>query len=90
MIEADAGFRIIKADHGCESLLGINAINAAGQHLMDALPDQAVSNEVMRLLIMAADRTASGEVVSGDRGIHLGVDVSKGTATPYSIRFKRL
>jgi len=90
LIEADAGFRIIKADHGCESLLGINAINAAGQHLMDALPDQAVSNEVMRLLIMAADRTASGEVVSGDRGIHLGVDVSKGTATPYSIRFKRL
>jgi hypothetical protein len=71
-------------------LLGISAATAAGKHLMDALPDQAVSNEVMRLLIMAPDQAASGEVVSGDRGIRLGIDVGKGAATPYSIRFKRL
>jgi hypothetical protein len=90
LIEADAGFRILKADHGCESLLGLNPATAPGKHLMDALPDQAVSNEVMRLLIMAPDQAARGEVVSGDRGIHLGIDVSKGAATPYSIRFKRL
>jgi hypothetical protein len=91
-IDADAGFRIISADRGCEGLLGINASAAAGQHLIDALSDQAVSDEVMRLVTMAtSDHVVSGEVVAADRGISLSISVTKGAGqAPLAIRFKRL
>ena len=91
-IDADAGFHIVNVDRRCEGLLGINSRTAPGQHLIDALPDQAVSDEVMRLLTMATPNgVASGEAVSGDRGIRLGIEVTRGAgAAPLSIRFKRL
>ncbi len=90
-IAADAAFRIVTVDRGCEGLLGINPQTAPGAHLIDALTDQAVSNEVMRLLtIDAPDGVVSGEV-SADSGIRLGIDVTKGAGdTPHAIRFRRL
>jgi hypothetical protein len=91
-IDADAAFRIVSVDAGCAGLLGLDPRTAPGKHLIDALPDQAVSDEVMRLLTMAtSDGVVSGEAVSVDRGIRLGIDVTRGGgAAPLSIRFKRL
>jgi pSer/pThr/pTyr-binding forkhead associated (FHA) protein len=89
-IEADDAFRIVAVDQGCGELLGMNVRTAPGTHLMDALTDQAVSDEVMRLVTLAtSERVASGEVTSGDRGIPLAIEVSRGAAAaPISIRFR--
>jgi hypothetical protein len=91
-IDADAGFRIVTADRGCEGLLGLDPSSAPGMHLIDALPDQAVSDEVMRLVTMAtAAQPASGEAVSSDRATRLGISVTRRAGdTPLAIRFKRL
>lgn len=91
LIDVDAAFRIVTADRGCEGLLGINAGTVVGAHLIDALPDQAVSNEVMRLVTVATpDGVASGEVTS-ESGVQLGIEVTKGGGdAPLSIRFRRL
>lgn len=91
-IDADSAFRIVRLDAGCAALLGVNVHDAPGTHLIEALPDQAVSNEVMRLLTIAsAGETVSGEAISADGGLRLGIDVTKGAgAAPLSIRFRRL
>jgi hypothetical protein len=56
------------------------------------LPDQPVSNEVMRLLTMASGGgDVSGEAISAERGIRLGIVVTKGAGqAPITIRFRRL
>ena len=92
VIEADAAFRILKVDQGCESLLGMNIRTAPGAHLIDALPDQSVSDEVMRLVTVASPKqSASGEAVSGDRAMSLAIEVVRAAgAAPLSIRFRRL
>jgi hypothetical protein len=91
-IEADAAFRIVQADAGCEALLGLAPGAARGMHLIDALRDQAVVDEVLRLVSIAtADQAAKGEVSSSDRGFRLGIDVKRDSGhSPLTIRFTRL
>lgn len=91
-VDADASFRIVSADRGCQGLLGLDPHTASGRHLIDALPDQAVADEVMRLVTAATPaQEANGEVITGDRHERLGIRVTRGSgATPFSIRFTRL
>lgn len=90
-ITADASFRIVSADRGCDALLGMDLNGASGRHLIDAFPDQAISDEVLRLVTAATpDQAASGEAVSAG-GIRLAITVTKGAgAAPLSIRFKKV
>ena len=91
-IEADAGFRIVQADAACEALLGLVPAAARGMHLIDALGDQAVVDEVLRLVAIATpDQAAQGEASPGDRGFRLGIDVKRRSGdAPLIIRFSRL
>ncbi len=91
-IEADATFRIVQADAGCEALLGLVPGAVRGVHLIDALRDQAVADEVLRLVAMATpDQAAQGEVSLGDRGLRLGIDVKwRSGPAPLTIHFTRL
>ncbi len=90
-IEADAGFRILAADMGCESLLGLAPEAARGQHLIDALGDQAVVDEVLRLVTLATpERASQGTASPAGRQFRLGIDVTRGGGdAPLIIRFKR-
>lgn len=91
-IEADATFRIVQADAGCEALLGLVPGAVRGVHLIDALRDQAVADEVLRLVALATpDQAAQGEVSPADRGFRLGIDVQwRSGPAPLTIRFTRL
>lgn len=91
-LEADAGFRIVAADAGCESLLGLAPGAARGLHLIDALHDQAVADEVLRLVTLATpERAAQGSAAPGGGGFRLGIDVTRGTGSaPLTIRFTRV
>ncbi len=91
-IEADATFRIVQADAGCEALLGVAPGAVRGMHLIDALRDQALADEVLRLVALATpDQAAQGEVSTGDRGVRLGIDVQwRSGPAPLTIRFTRL
>ena len=91
-IEADATFRIVQADAGCEALLGLVPGAVRGVHLIDALRDQAVADEVLRLVAMATpDQAAQGEVSPAERGFRLGIDVQwRSGPAPLTIRFTRL
>lgn len=91
-IEADAGFRIIAADAGCETLLGLAPEGARGQHLIDALHDQAVVDEVLRLVTEATpEQAAQGAAAPSGRPYRLGIDVTRGRGgAPLVIRFKRM
>ena len=91
-IEADAGFRILAADAGCEALLGLSPEAALGQHLIDALQDQAIVDEVLRLVTLATpERMAQGTASPGGGQFRLGIDVTRGSGGgPLIIRFKRV
>lgn len=91
-IDADAGFRIVRADAGCEALLGLSPGAAAGLHLIDALRDQAVADEVLRLVTLATpDQGAQGEAAPSGQPFRLGIDVTRGRGeAPLTIRFTRL
>jgi hypothetical protein len=91
-LEADAGFRIVTADAGCGALLGLAPGSAAGVHLIDALHDQAVADEVLRLVTLATpERAAQGSAAPADGGFRLSIDVTRGTGpAPLTIRFTRV
>lgn len=91
-IETDAAFRIVRADAGCEALLGLVPAAARGMHLIDALPDQAVADEVLRLVGLATpEQAARGHASPGDRSFRLAIDVERSAdRVPLTIRFTRL
>ena len=91
-LTADAGFRILAADAGCEPLLGLSPGTAAGLHLIDALHDQAVADEVLRLVTLATpERAAQGSAAPAAGGLRLSIDVTRGTGpAPLTIRFTRV
>ncbi len=89
---ADAGFRILVADAGCEPLLSLSPGTAAGLHLIDALHDQAVADEVLRLVTLATpERAAQGSAAPAAGGFRLTIDVTRGPGpAPLTIRFTRV
>ncbi len=91
-LEADAGFRIVAADAGCAALLGLAPGGARGLHLIDALHDQAVGDEVLRLVTLATpERAAHGTVAPASGDVRLSIDVTRGTGpAPLTIRFTRV
>lgn len=91
-LQADAGFRIVTADAGCEPLLGLAPGTARGLHLIDALHDQVVADEVLRLVTLATnERSAQGTAAPGSGGFRLNIDVTRGTGpAPLTIRFTRV
>jgi PAS domain-containing protein len=92
LIEADAAFRIVRADAACEILLGVAPDAVRGVHLVDALHDDVLVNEVLRLVTLATtDQPARGEALPGGRGDRLGIEVTRRPGpTPLTICFTRL
>lgn len=92
VIEADAGFRIVRADAACETLLGVSPEAVRGAHLVDALRDDVLVNEVLRLVTLATtDLPARGEAAPGGQTSRLRIEVTRRPGpTPLTIRFARL
>jgi hypothetical protein len=91
-IRADAGYRVVDADAGCQPLLGLDPVTARGVHLIDALTDQPVADDVLRLVALATpERAARGESAPAHGAFRLAVDVTRGSgAAPIVIRFRRI
>ena len=77
---------------GARACSGSTRATAPGAHLIDALRDQAVADEVLRLVTPATPNgVVSGEVICRRNGARLGIDVTKGAGhAPLTIRFRRL
>ncbi len=91
-LDVDTAFRVVQADAGCETLLGLKPAAAIGKHLIDALNDQAVTDEALRLLALAmADQPARGEVPAAEGRPRLEIGVHRtGVGAPLTILFERL
>ncbi len=82
-------FRVTEASPGCADLLGARPDALIGAHLIDAVPDRQVADEVMRLLsALPAGGEQRGSVAPVDRPYTLGVTVSRaGRDQPITITF---
>ena len=91
-IDADARFCIVQADAGCEALLGLTPGAVRGMHLIDALRDQAVADEVLRLVTLATPgQEARGDASPSGRGFRLNIGVTRGSGqAPLTIRFEKV
>ena len=91
LVTVDGGYRIVDAGPGSQALLGLAPAGARGTHLIDALTDQAVADEVLRLVALAAPgRPATGEAAPGHGAFQLAIEVTRDPgAAPVSIRFRR-
>ena len=90
-IAADAGFRITDADAGCQALLGLAPDSARGMHLIDALKDQAVADETLRLVTLATPgQRAEGEATPAGGAFRLRIGVERRSGAPaLTIHFER-
>ena len=90
-ISADGAFRITEADAGCLALLGLSPDVAPGMHLIDALKDQAVADETLRLVTMATpSQRAEGGATPAGSPFSLRIAVERRSGTPaLTIRFER-
>lgn len=91
-LDTDAGFRVVRCDAECEALLGLSVARARGQHLIDAIGDTAVVDEMLRVSSLATpERMAQGEAQPTGRPFLLGIEATRRSGEPaLTFRFKRL
>jgi hypothetical protein len=70
-------FRVSDASAGCQSLLGVAPAELVGRHLIDAIPDAAIVDAVLKLLTEVTEGEAHATVTSPAKPFPLRVSVSR-------------